>query len=181
MRLDQPRSTLTLGDFTTGLAGGDLLHYDRALTGGSGRVELKGFSMQSFGATTPQTQVRDDLPGAGVSGPYRLSRRPLVANSERVVLETRDRFHPERLISSRSMSRFSDYDIDYEGGSIFFKQPVPFQDDDFNSVIVVATYETLDGNGESTVAGGRVGYRLDRKSTRLNSSHIQKSRMPSSA
>ena len=27
----------------------------------------------------------------------------------------------------------------------------------------------------------RNGYRLDRKSTRLNSSHIQKSRMPSSA
>ena len=30
-------------------------------------------------------------------------------------------------------------------------------------------------------ADGEVGVRIDRKSTRLNSSHIQKSRMPSSA
>ena len=175
LRLDQPRSTLTLGDFTTGLAGGDLLRYDRALTGGSGRLHIKGFTMQSFGATTPQTQVRDDLPGAGISGPYRLSRRPVVINSEHVVVETRDRFHPERVLATRSMSRFSDYDIDYEGGSLLFKQPIPFQDDDFNAVVAVVIYETLDGNGESTVAGGRVGYHFG-ETAEVGTTYVNESR-----
>ena len=36
-------------------------------------------------------------------------------------------------------------------------------------------------SGENPTLTARVGERLDRKSTRLNSSHIQKSRMPSSA
>ena len=34
---------------------------------------------------------------------------------------------------------------------------------------------------EAGAVGGRIGGAIDRKSTRLNSSHIQKSRMPSSA
>jgi hypothetical protein len=159
LRFDQPRSSFALGDFSTGLVGGDLIRYDRSLTGGSGRMEMKGFSLQSFGATTPQSQVRDELPGDGISGPYHLSRRPLVINSERVIIETRDRFHEERVLSSRSVSRFSDYDVDYEGGTLFFKQPIPFQDEGFNPVVVVAIYETLDADGdEAIVTGGRMGY-----------------------
>ena len=161
LRMDQARSSFTLGDFATGLTVGELVRYDRALTGGAGRLDMRGFSVQSFGATTPQTQMRDELQGGGISGPYRLTRTPLVVNSERVVLEARDRFHEERVISSRTMSRYSDYDVDYEGGTIFFKQAVPFQDDDFNPIFIVAIYETLDAGGDrSSVAGGRVGYRF---------------------
>ena len=37
------------------------------------------------------------------------------------------------------------------------------------------------GVGEATIPTARTFHDLDRKSTRLNSSHIQKSRMPSSA
>jgi uncharacterized repeat protein (TIGR01451 family) len=175
LRLDQPRSTFALGDFTTGLAGGDLLRYDRALTGGAGRVELKRFSLQSFGATTPQTQIRDELPGAGVSGPYRLSHHPAVANSERVVVETRDRFHEERLLASKAMSRFADYDIDYGGGTVLFKQPVPFQDDDFNPTVIVVLYETLDGDDMETVAGGRMGYRFG-KGAEIGTTYVSEGR-----
>ncbi len=160
LRLDQPRSSFTVGDFVTGLSSGDLLRYDRSLTGGTGRVDLHGFTLQSFGATTPQTQVRDDLPGAGISGPYRMTRRPVIVNSEQVRIETRDRFHEERVISSHQASRFADYDIDYTGGSVLFKRPVPFQDDDFNPVYIVIIYETLDGAGDEVVAGGRMGYRF---------------------
>lgn len=158
MRLDQPRSSMLVGDFTTGLSGGDLLRYDRALTGGAGRLALGGFSMQSFGASTPQTQIRDELEGTGTSGPYRLSHGFVVINSEKVILETRDRFHPERVIDRREMTRFADYDIDTEGGSVLFKRPVAFQDESFNPILVVVTYETLEGDGEDTVAGGRIGY-----------------------
>lgn len=160
LKLQQPRSSLTVGDFTTSLAGGDLLRYDRALTGGAGAVAVNGFTVQSFGATTPQSLVRDELAGGGISGPYRLTRRPVVIGSERVTLETRDRFHPERLLDARPMARFADYAIDYENGAVLFKQPVGFQDDAFNPVAIVVLYEVLGGSGRETVAGGRVGYRL---------------------
>ncbi|HKY32057.1 MAG TPA: hypothetical protein VJV23_05925 [Candidatus Polarisedimenticolia bacterium] len=158
LRLDQRRSSFAVGDFTTGLTGGDLARYDRALTGALGRVEARGLSLQSFGARTPQTAVRDEMPGAGISGPYRLSRRPLVANSERVVLETRDRLHPERVLGSLALSRFADYDIDYEGGALLFKRPVPFQDESFHPVTIVASYEVTGGEEDATVAGGRLAY-----------------------
>ena len=39
----------------------------------------------------------------------------------------------------------------------------------------------LDPQGNATMGSGVDKRKLDRKSTRLNSSHIQKSRMPSSA
>ncbi|HEY3174337.1 MAG TPA: hypothetical protein VGK94_01110 [Candidatus Polarisedimenticolia bacterium] len=176
LRLDQPRSSFALGDFSTGLTAGELTRYDRSLTGGSGRLEMKGFSLQSFGATTPQTQARDELPGAGISGPYRLTRRPLVINSERLMIETRDRFHPERVLSSRVVNRYSDYDVDYEGGTLFFKQPVPFQDDDFNPIVVVAIYETLDAGGDrATVAGGRMGYRFG-EGAEIGATYVNESR-----
>ncbi|HET9482214.1 MAG TPA: hypothetical protein VFP98_10710, partial [Candidatus Polarisedimenticolia bacterium] len=119
-----------------------------------------GFTLQSFGATTPQTQIRDEIEGAGVSGPYRLSRAPVVINSERVILETRDRFQPDRVLSSTGMARFTDYDVDYRNGTLLFKRPVAFQDDGFNPVVLVVIYETLDGDGNQTVAGGRAGYRF---------------------
>ncbi|MGH9869425.1 MAG: hypothetical protein ACREAA_14830 [Candidatus Polarisedimenticolia bacterium] len=160
LRLDQRRSWLALGDFTTGLSGGDLSRYDRALTGAAGQMELNGLTVQSFGAHTPQAQVRDEMEGTGLSGPYRLSRRPVIINTERIVLETRDRFQPDRVLESRPMSRYSDYDVDYQGGTILFKRPVPFQDDSFNRIVVVAVYEALDGQGDDTVAGGRVAYRF---------------------
>src|SRR5262249_12605842 len=128
-----------------------------------------------FGARTPQAQVRDEMEGSGLSGPYRLTRHPLIINSERLTVETRDRFHPERVLSSKPMSRYTDYDVDYEGGTTFFKRPIPVQDDDFNPMVIVAVYEALDGSGDETVAGGRVGYRLG-GSTEVGTTYVHEQR-----
>jgi hypothetical protein len=46
-----------------------------------------------------------------------------VINSERVTIETRDRFRNGEIVSSRILVRHIDYEIDYELGTLFFKEP----------------------------------------------------------
>ena len=46
-------------------------------------------------AQSEQGYVKDELQGDGTSGLYRLSRRPIVLNSDKIRLEVRDRFRSE--------------------------------------------------------------------------------------
>src|SRR3546814_3828037 len=52
------------------------------------------------------------------TGPYQLGAKDILPNSERILIETRDRLHSERIVDSVSLSRHVDYDIDYPAGSI---------------------------------------------------------------
>ena len=52
---------------------------------------------------------------------------------------------------------------------------------EFGIVTPIITRPKEDGNGYEVIAGQRRVRASDRKSTRLNSSHITRSRMPSSA
>lgn len=159
LRWERDRSMVMYGDFRTGLTAAELARYDRALSGVMADVETQRWSVHTFGATTPQTAGRDVIAADGSSGPYRLSRRPIVSYSETVILEIRDRFHSERVLATTPQSRFIDYDIDWESGKILFRSPVPFQDAAFNPIFIVVTYEGVDGSGDNLVAGGRIGFR----------------------
>ena len=44
------------------------------------------------------------------------------------VNEVRDRFEITHVLDTRELSRFIDYDLDYERGTIFFKEPVQSRD-----------------------------------------------------
>ncbi|MBP2676209.1 MAG: peptidoglycan-binding protein, and OmpA, partial [Deltaproteobacteria bacterium] len=50
---------------------------------------------------------------------------------------------------------FTDYTLDYEAGSILFKEPVPSLDSGMNPVYIVALYESEGTNGEFYTYGGR--------------------------
>ncbi|MDZ7825960.1 MAG: hypothetical protein U5R48_08085 [Gammaproteobacteria bacterium] len=65
-------------------------------------------------------------------------------------IETRDRFDINEVVDERSLTRFRDYNIDYDAGTILFKSPVPSQDENLNPVYIVVEYET-DGGGGSDV------------------------------
>ncbi len=159
LRWERDRSMVTYGDFRTGLTAAELARYDRALSGVMADVETRRWSVHTFGASTPQTAGRDVVAADGSSGPYRLSRHPIVSYSETVILEIRDRFHSERILATTPQSRFVDYDIDYESGKILFRSPVPFHDVAFNPIFIVITYEAVDASGDNLVAGGRIGFR----------------------
>jgi outer membrane protein OmpA-like peptidoglycan-associated protein len=159
LKLERGRFYAQFGDYETGLGVTELSRYSRTLTGV--KVEREGdvLSYQMFATDTDQDYVRDGMQGDGTSGLYRLSRRQIVINSDKVRLEIRDRLRPEQVIERRPLSRFSDYSIDYFNGTLFFRQPVPSRDADFNPVFIVAEYE-VQGGRKSVTAGGRAAVKL---------------------
>jgi uncharacterized repeat protein (TIGR01451 family) len=148
------------GDFTTGLTYTELSRYSRSLTGFKSEYRGKDIEFNLFGSETGQAFIRDELRGDGTSGLYRLTRRNMIINSEKITIETRDRFHSENIIESRILSRYIDYSIDTDAGTLFFKEPVRPRDDRFNPVYIVAEYEVINSGGESLTYGGRAGAKL---------------------
>src|SRR5439155_10106475 len=113
-------------------------------------------------ASTDQRVVRDVFAPDGTSGPYLLSRHPVVASSETIVVEVRDRFRTDEVLSRQVRQRFIDYDLDTEAGTILFRGPVAPFDPDLNPVRVVVLFETRSGGSDQVTAGGRVAFRAAR-------------------
>jgi uncharacterized repeat protein (TIGR01451 family) len=160
LKLEREQFYAIFGDFETGLAVTELSRYSRTLNGVRTEYAGERFSVNAFAARSEQTFMKDELRGDGTSGLYRLSRQPLLIGSEKLRIEVRDRFHSERIVSTRELARFLDYSIDYAKGEIFFKQPVPSRDVDFNPIYIVVDYETSAATTDKTTAGGRVATRF---------------------
>ncbi|UCF29782.1 MAG: OmpA family protein [bacterium] len=143
------------GDYDTGLTVTDLSRYSRSLTGLKAERKTDTFSFNLFAADTDQAFIKDEIRGDGTSGLYRLSHGDLVINSDKVTIETRDRFRSEVILVSREMTRHIDYDIDYQAGTLFFKEPVNSRDSGFNPVFIVVDYETSSASGSDLTLGGR--------------------------
>lgn len=156
LKLDGDQFYALFGDIHSGLDRTQLSRYQRSLTGV--KVEYRGpiVEFNGFAAKTAQNYVRDEIQGDGTSGLYRLKQRNIVLNSERIRIETRDRYHSEQIVESRELLRHIDYDIDYENGTIFFREPIASRDFDFNPIWIVAEYETHGTVHEYLDGGGRV-------------------------
>ena len=148
------------GDYTTGLTTTELSRYNRSLNGLHSEYEGEHFTFSGFGTDTNQAFVRDEIRGDGTSGLYQLSRRSIVVNSEKVTLEVRDRFHSEDVLNSTPQARYVDYNIDYQMGTIFFKQPIPSHGDGFNPLFIVVEYESDDSSKQKMSGGGRGAVKL---------------------
>lgn len=159
LRLERRDAYALLGDFETGLSETQLGRYSRTLNGVKLAYGGNVVSVTAFGARTDELYGRDEIQGNGLSGPYRLSGRDIVPNSDKLRLETRDRFRPERIVSTTQMTRHLDYDIDTAAGTIRFREPVLSRDNALNPVFIVVDYETY-GRGAKKVAGARGALRL---------------------
>lgn len=159
IKLERREFVALFGDFDTGLTVTELGRYSRSLTGLKADVGGERVLATGFVARTDLGLVRDELRGDGTSGLYRLTRRALVINSDKLRIEVRDRFRSERVLESRELARFLDYRIDYEAGTLYFREPVPSRDARFNPVYIVAEYETRGAGQEVTAAGGRAALR----------------------
>jgi uncharacterized repeat protein (TIGR01451 family) len=160
LKIERRQLAALFGDFETGLTITELGRYSRSLTGlkadyGGGR-----FAVSAFAAENRERYGRDEFQGDGTSGPYQLSRGAVVANSDRLRIEVRDRVRSDVVVEARQLARFIDYSLDYYTGTLTFKQPIPSRDSAFNPVYVIAEYETLDGAAGGTTAGARTTARL---------------------
>jgi uncharacterized repeat protein (TIGR01451 family) len=156
VKIERKRFYALYGDYQTGLEETELSRYARTLTGA--KLEYQGEIAEAKGFVTDSDQsfVRDEILGDGTSGLYRLSRKDIVPGSEKILIEVRDRFRPELVLSSEPQSRFVDYDIDYRDGTLFFKRPIPGQDENFDPIFIVVDYETNDRRKNAVTGGGRV-------------------------
>lgn len=172
LKLERQQFYAIFGDFDTGLSTTDLTRYERRFNGVRSEYQGERFAYNVFASDTGQSFVRDELQGDGTSGLYRLSASPIIGNSETVRIEVRDRFDSAQVLSSQTLVRFLDYNIDYFDGSIFFKKPVPSRDAEFNLIYIVAEYESLSSSGDEIVAGGRAAVRTAGDTVELGVSYV---------
>lgn len=144
------------GDFLTGFTNTSLAYYQRAATGVKAEVRLGDVQAQGFAARIASRHRRDEIQGSGLTGPYRLSSRYLVANSERVAIEVRDRLRSEVIVERRELVRFVDYRIDLRDGTVILTQPLAGRDAALNPQFLVADYEVDELGQAQWNGGGRV-------------------------
>ncbi|MBD1824700.1 TonB-dependent receptor [Cyanobacteria bacterium FACHB-DQ100] len=115
---------------------------------------------------------RDTIPPDGTSGFYFLSRRLLLEGSENVFLETEELNRPGTVIDRQALSRGADYEIDYDRGSLLFRQPILRTDIGVNGETlvrrIVVTYQYQQRGSNNNLYAGRLQYNfargLDRES-----------------
>jgi hypothetical protein len=159
LKVERPQFYALFGDYETGIDEPQLARYVRAFNGAKAEYRSARVSATAFAADAPTTHRRDDIQGNGLTGPYALGSRDILANSERVTIEVRDRLRSDRIVDSRLLIRHADYEIDYRSGILTFKAPVLSRTSDLDPQFIVAEYE-VDGIARRTLnAGGRATWR----------------------
>ncbi len=157
LKLERNQFYAMFGDFETGLNQNELSRYSRSFNGVKTEYRSEHLNVNAFAARSLFNFARDELQGTGLSTFYRLSKNNIILNSDKITVETRDRFRSERILETKSLVRHIDYDIDYDAGTLTFREPIRSRDSDFNPVFIVVDYETLGAAGHDTNAGGRIG------------------------
>ena len=159
VKLERKQFYAMFGDYDTGLTVTELSRYSRSLTGVKSEYKGEKAGYNAFATVTAQAYIKDEIPGNGTSGVYKLSRGNLMINSDKVRIETRDRFQSQNIVSTQYMTRYLDYDIDYANGTLTFREPVTSRDGHFNPTYIVAEYESADPADQRSTLGGRGSYK----------------------
>jgi uncharacterized repeat protein (TIGR01451 family) len=159
VKAEKNRSSILYGDYRTTLDDTRLAAYNRSFNGLKCEINTPKFGLRAFGNYTDQTQMMEALPGRGIAGYYYLAQRPVIEGSERVVVEVRDRYRPDNVLSRELMRRFADYEINYDISAILFKEPIPSHDSDYNPIYVVVTYECRTAGARYYTYGGRGAFK----------------------
>jgi uncharacterized repeat protein (TIGR01451 family) len=172
VKLERGQFNALFGDADTGLSVTDLARYERRFNGVKSEYRGENVGYTMFAAETAEAFNRDEIRGDGTSGLYRLSNAPVIVNSEKVRIETRDRFDSGQVLSSQQLARFLDYSLDPANGTLYFKRPIPNRDLEFNPVYIVVEYETRIDSAEDLLVGGRGSVRSSDDRTEVGVTHI---------
>lgn len=160
LKVEREQFYALYGDFNTGMNVTELSRFNRSMTGFKSEIDLGAFSYSIFAAENLNNFIKDEIPGDGTSGLYRFSNQDLVINSEKIVIETRDRFRSEVIVDTRTLTRHLDYNIDYQLGTIYFREPISSRDSGFNPIYIIADYEVESPVKGGVTAGGRAAIKL---------------------
>ncbi|MBD2436282.1 TonB-dependent receptor [Nostoc sp. FACHB-110] len=109
---------------------------------------------------------RDTIAPDGTSGYYFLSRRLLVNGSENVFLELEELNRPGTVLERKQLNRGPDYEIDYDRGTLIFREPILRTDIDSTGQVlvrrIVVSYQYESQNSDSNIYAGRLQYNFSR-------------------
>lgn len=138
----------------------------RQLHGFKANYNLGNLQITGFYGNNVEGFQRDTIAPDGTSGYYFLSRRLLIAGSEDVFIELEELDRPGTVLKRERFSRGSDYDIDYDRGTLLFHKPLLRTDiDEEGRVLVrriVATYQFESQEKDTNIYAGRVRYHFSR-------------------
>jgi hypothetical protein len=160
IKLEKNQTYGLFGDYNTELTGQEFISYNRTLNGLKFDHRDRTSHITAFGSLTDRRATQIELRGQGLSGYYNLGYTDITPGSEKIRIETRDRFHSEVLLKTEYRYRFSDYDIDYTQGTVFFKQPVPAVDNYGNPVFIMVSFEAKTGAASTYIAGVRAEHQF---------------------
>ncbi len=138
----------------------------RQLHGFKLNYNLGDLAITGFYGDNVEGFQRDTIAPDGTSGLYFLSRRLVISGSEQVYIETEELDRPGTVIERERLHRNTDYDIDYDRGTLLFEDPVAQTAvGDFGTVLVrriVVTYQYEGENTNTNILAGRLQYNFNR-------------------
>lgn len=139
----------------------------RNLHGFKANYNLGDFQLSVFYGDNVEGFQRDTIPPDGTSGYYFLSRRLLIPGSENISIEVEELNRPGTVLSRQQLIRGTDYDIDYDRGTLLFREPIFRTAVDENGQVlvrrIIATYQYESQEKDNRIYGGRVQYNISRQ------------------
>ncbi|MCP6758033.1 MAG: TonB-dependent receptor [Fischerella sp. CENA71] len=139
----------------------------RQLHGFKANYNLGNLQITGFYGNNLEGFQRDTIAPDGTSGFYFLSRRILVPGSENVFIELEELNRPGTVLDRKQLNRGSDYEIDYDRGTLLFREPILRTDIDQTGQVlvrrIVVTYQYDSQDSDSNIFAGRLQYNLSRK------------------
>ncbi|MGD1929152.1 MAG: Ig-like domain-containing protein [Leptolyngbyaceae cyanobacterium] len=115
------------GDYNTqefARASQDFTAITRQLHGFKGNYTFGNVQLTAMSANNLRPFQRDTLAPDGTSGYYFLSRRVILPGSEDIFIEVEELNRPGTVLERRRLFRGADYEIDYDRGTLLFREPI---------------------------------------------------------
>jgi hypothetical protein len=142
----------------------------RQLHGFKANYNIGNLQITGLFANNVQGFQRDTIAPDGTSGFYFVSRRLLVEGSEDVFLESEELNRPGTVLERKRLNRNTDYEIDYDRGSILFRQPILRTDlaQDGMPLVrrIIVTYQYDTAGSDTSIYAGRTQYHFSREQNR---------------
>ncbi|AVH74258.1 hypothetical protein [Nostoc sp. 'Lobaria pulmonaria (5183) cyanobiont'] len=139
----------------------------RQLHGFKANYNLGNLQITGFYGDHLEGFQRDTIAPDGTSGYYFLSRRLLQAGSENVFIELEELNRPGTVLERKQLNRGPDYEIDYDRGTLLFREPILRTDIDRTGQVlvrrIVVSYQYDSEDSDGSIYAGRLQYNLSHK------------------
>ena len=154
--------------------------FSRQLQGAKLNYNIGNLQVSGLYGQGSEAFQRDTLLPDGTRGFYFLSQRLVVPGSEEVYEELEVLERPGTVVYRERLNRVTDYEIDYDRGTVFFNEPqLRTEIGDNGDILVrrlIVAYQHDTNGSDASVYGGRLQYHFDRqpgRETAIGATYLQ--------